>query len=291
MVEDLPIWAVLAIFLAVLLPIVGGVRLGRWWMARRDWRTPIEHLPDPVPAAWRGIVRRNVPLAGRLPEADFERLLKIMQVFLRSKRIEGAGGLEITEEIAVTIAAQACFLLLWLEVGCYPGLKTVLVYPGSVRQKRPGVDVSGGFGVSEGPQAIRGESWGRGGMVVLAWDAARHGAYDPSDGENLVFHEFAHQLDQDAGEADGVPVGVKLPLLSVWSRVIDERLEYLRDAVRDGVETVMRPYGATNRAEFFAVATEAFFERPRQLRASKPDLYEQLADLYGVDPVEHPAWS
>lgn len=86
-------------------------------------------------------------------------------------------------------------------------------------------------------------------------------------------------------------MGVKVPLLSVWSRVIDDRLEYLRDAVRDGVETVMRPYGATNRAEFFAVATEAFFERPRELRASKPDLYEQLADLYGVDPVEHPAWS
>ena len=272
--------------LATLGLIGGALVLARRALRGFRWTRPVRLSPDPVPEPWEEIVRGNVPLTRQLSDADFARLLKLVQVFLASKRIDGAGGLEMTEEIRVTIAAQACLLVLWLEVGLFPGLRTVIVYPGTVVARR----VDGGMhtGVltrDQGPTPILGESW-RHGVVVLSWDSSRQGAFDPRDGKNVVFHEFAHQLDQETGEADGVPVGLRLSSMKPWAEVLEARFQQLTRARDAGEPTVMDTYGATNRGEFFAVATEVFFERPHQLRESKPDLYDLLRDFYRVDPAD-----
>lgn len=263
-----------------------AVFLGQRVLLSLSWTRPVRLLKHPVPLSWAGIVRSNVPLSKELRGPDFERLLKLVQVFLKKKHIEGAGGLEMTEEIAVTIAAQACFLLLWLQVGLYPALRTVIVYPGTVVPRYSQRVYEHGSVEQEGDEdPILGQSWGQG-VVVLSWDSAQRGAFDPRDGKNVVFHEFAHQLDQETGAADGLPVGLRLSSLKPWAEVIERRFRQLETAERSGQDTVLDTYGATNHAEFFAVATEAFFEKPSQLRRSQPDLYAHLREFYGVDPAE-----
>ncbi len=270
---------------AVLLLLGGGLLIGQRVVRSIRWSNPVRLLPDPVPETWAGIVRELFPLARGLRPDDFDRLLKLAQVFLKEKRIEGAGGLVITEEMRVAIAAQACFLLLWLEVGLYPGLETVLVYPSTVVPREAGlVPHRGAFGVQRPNLPVVGQSW-RQGIVILSWDSVEDGAADPTDGRNVVLHEFAHQLDQESGEAEGTPAGLRASRLKPWAQMIERDLGRLEAAVREGAETVLDPYGATNKAEFFAVATETFFEKPRQLRASDPDLYAFLSDFYGVDPA------
>jgi len=271
---------------AALLLLGGGLLLGQRMVRSMQWRSPVRLLPDPLPEGWAEIVRRHFPLARGLRPEDFQRLLKLAQVFLREKRIEGAGGLRITEEIRVAIAAQACFLLLWLEVGLYPGLKTVLVYPSTVVPRdASSFSRMGTFTVQNPHQPILGQSW-RQGVVILTWEGVERGAADPTDGQNVVLHEFAHQLDQETGEADGIPAGVRVSRLKPWAHVIERDLGRLRAAASKGFETVLNPYGATNEAEFFAVATETFFEKPKQLRASDPELYALLSEYYGVDPAD-----
>jgi len=269
----------LAAFLTLASVIGAGVWLGPRLLVSARWHRPIRLLPDPVPPTWAAIIRENVPISRQLRDDDFERLLKLAQAFLARKHVEGAGGFEVTEEARVTIAAQACLLLLWRNTGLYPGLRTVIVYPGSVvpryadRESRWAEDP---------PEPVLGQSWQQG-VVILSWDGARRGAFDPRDGHNVVFHEFAHQLDQESGTSDGLPVGVPLSSLKPWAEVMERRFRQLRKAARRGSETVLDTYGATNPAEFFAVATEAFFEKPKELRAKKPDLYALLVEFYGVD--------
>ncbi|MEJ2541809.1 MAG: zinc-dependent peptidase [Gemmatimonadota bacterium] len=282
MIDPMGLLAVLAA-----LGLMGGTLvLGRRLTRGVRWTRPVRLRAEPVPDGWEEIVRGNVPLTRKLSDADFTRLLKLVQVFLATKRIDGAGGLRMTEEIRVTIAAQACLLVLWLEVGLFPGLQTVVVYPGTVVARRVGGGMhTGVLTENQGPTPILGESW-RHGVVVLSWDSSRQGAFDPRDGKNVVFHEFAHQLDQETGEADGVPVGLRLSSMKPWAEVLEARFQQLTRARDQGEPTVMDTYGATNRGEFFAVATEVFFEKPQQLRESKPDLYDLLRDFYRVDPAE-----
>jgi hypothetical protein len=272
---------------AVLLTIVligATLLVGQRLALRMRWTRPLALPEDPVPDGWADLVRERFPLAGDLAPEDFERLLELVQLFLRTKHIEGASGLEVTDEIRVTIAAQACFLVLWLDVGLYPALKTVIVYPSTMVPRYTGERWRYGEMQGEEEQPILGQSWTQG-VVILAWDNVRHGALDPRDGQNLVFHEFAHQLDQEVGGADGVPVGLPLSALKPWAEVIERRFRQLAKAERTGRRSVLDAYGATNQAEFFAVATEAFFEKPHALRAKKPDLYALLVELYRVDPA------
>jgi len=240
---------------------------------------------EPFPPEWSAIIARNVPFFGRLPEADQEELLRHMLVFLDEKRFEGCGGLEITDEIRVTVAAQACLLLLHRETDYYPDLEVILVYPWAYRSAAPEV-VEGGI-VVEGGHGRLGESWSRG-VVVLSWDGVLAGAADMSDGHNLVLHELAHQLDQESGASDGAPELPKDSMYAAWARVLGSEYERLIDDDAHLRRTVIDPYGATNPAEFFAVVTEAFFEKPRQLRAKHPELYAQLQAYYQQDPA---GWS
>jgi Mlc titration factor MtfA (ptsG expression regulator) len=240
-----------------------------------------------IPPVWRSILARNVPIFGRLPPEDQTELLGHLQVFLAEKRFEGCGGLELTDEIRVTIAAQACLLLLHRKTDYYPQLMTILVYPSgySAYEQR---HVEGQIW-EEGWRRRLGHTarWLR--VVVLAWDAAKHGGADPSDGRNLVLHEFAHQLDFENYASDGTPLLATRSDYLAWARVMSAEFKALRVADEAGTPTMLDTYGATDPAEFFAVSTEAFFERPRALRAHHPKLYAELARFFRQDPVAYSA--
>jgi len=238
---------------------------------------------QPFPPAWLAIIERDVPMYARLSLEDRAELLRRVLVFLAEKNFEGAGGLEMTDEIRVTIAAQACILLLRLdEDEYYPRLRSIVVYPSAYRVPR---EQREGAVIHEGEAVHLGESWQHG-AVVLAWNSARRGAADPRDGQNVILHEFAHQLDQEDGAADGTPELERWAFYAPWARVLSEHYLGLRRAARGGGRTVLDKYGATNEAEFFAVATEVFFERPALLRSRHPELYEELSRYFGQDPAE-----
>jgi len=236
---------------------------------------------------WLATVESNVPFFHRLSASDQAELLGNIQVFLAEKRFEGCGGLELTDEIRVTIAAQACLLLLHRKTDYFPRLLTILVYPStySVEEKRP---VEGPVW-EEGRMTRLGETGRTLGSMVLSWDATKSGAGDPSDGKNVVFHEFAHQLDYENYAADGVPGLVTREQQLSWREVMRSEFASLRAADETGIPTLLDTYGATNPAEFFAVSTEAFFERPCALRARHPKLYAELQRYFRQDPVEYSA--
>jgi len=258
----------------------------RAMISGRRWIRPVRFLEEPIPPEWAEIMHERFPLSRQLTESERTRLLRYVQLFLHEKNIEGCNGLEITDEIRVTIAAQACYLLLGLNAGCYPDLKTVLVYRRAYIPKENTLDQArvGTGGVQRPPQARLGESWLHG-TVVLSWDATVSGAANFRDGRNVVFHEFAHRLDQQDGVADGLPAALEISSLQTWAELIGKHHERLKKARKKFRRTVLQKYGATNRAEFFAVATEAFFEKPHQLHKKAPDLYAEFADFYGRDPA------
>jgi Mlc titration factor MtfA (ptsG expression regulator) len=237
---------------------------------------------QPFPEAWAGILRQNAPFYQRLAPADQRELEGHIQVFLAEKKFEGCDGLRITDEIRVTIAAHACLLLLHQDTDYYPLLVSILVYPHHFvlpyYQRGPaGV-------VEEGHTDHLGLSW-REGIVILAWDEVKHRACDIHDGRNVVFHEFAHQLDAEDGSSNGAPVLPRRSMYVAWARILGrDYAELVRDA-EAGRPSFLDTYGATNPAEFFAVATEFFFEAPRQLRASHPELYDELKLYYRQDPA------
>jgi hypothetical protein len=216
---------------------------------------------------------------------DQKELLGHVQVFLSEKRFEGCAGLELTDEIRLTIATQACLLLLHRKTNYYPRLLTILVYPsGYLVERNEPVD---GVIWEEGKEGRLGETAPQMRSLVLAWDAACYGALDPSDGKNLVLHEFAHQLDFEDFVADGVPALGSRNDKRSWAEVMAMEFAALRAADETGIPTLLDSYGAINPAEFFAVATEAFFERPLALRQRRPQLFAELQRFYRQDPTAY----
>ena len=245
-----------------------------WWVRRRRNRL----RAPPFPAAWRRILRRRVPAVARLPYHLQRRLKAHIQVFVAEKAFIGCQGPAITDEVRVTIAAQACLLLLGhAQPDCYPRLAQILVYPDTFVTQRE--QALGNGLVHEQRLSMSGESWSQG-QVILSWADVLSGAADPADGHNVVLHEFAHQIDQDTGIADGRPWRPTPALRQRWAAVMDAAFERLRQEP----STVIDAYGATQPAEFFAVVTELFFERPQALAAEAPDVYGELRELFGVDP-------
>lgn len=238
--------------------------------ARRRRRLRASPFPEP----WRRLLHAHVPLLARLDAMQRTEVEGHIQVFLAEKAFVGAAGLEVTEEMRLVVAAQAALLLLGRSIDAYRGLHRVVIYPTSFTVRVKTTLASGV--VIERDQARRGESW-TGGDVVLAWDAVRHGAREATDGDNVTLHEFAHQLDQEDGTADGVPTLDGHSAWAVWSRAFHGAWT---DLQQDGHAHALDAYGATHPAELFAVATEAYFERPALLRARQPALYEALADFY-----------
>ena len=234
------------------------------------------------PDGYTQIVERNVPLYRHLPDELKRELGGLVNVFLSEKRFEGCGGLEITDEIKVTIAAQASMLLLNRKTRYFSRLRTILVYPHTYVAKMVSSD---GRVTVDGHSVRLGESW-QNGPVVLAWDSVTGGTSNITDARNVVLHEFAHQLDQEDGVADGAPILEHRSRYAAWAAVLSEEYEALQAKSRKRRRSVMSKYGATNPAEFFAVATETFFEKPRQMRKRHPDLYDELREYYRLDPAE-----
>ena len=241
----------------------------------------------PFPAEWLDIVRRRVVVFGRLSQTDQRELLEHIQVFLAEKRFEGCAGLEITDEIRLTIAAHACLLLLRRRTKYFPSLLTILLYPSTylVNEER---NVEGPIW-EQGKVPRLGETGRTMGSMVLAWDAVESGANDPSDGKNVVLHEFAHQLDYENGATDGAPALATREQQRSWRDVMRSEFASLRAADDTGIPTLLDTYGAMNPAEFFAVSVEAFFERPAALRATHPRLYAELQRYFNQDPIEYSA--
>ena len=239
----------------------------------------------PFPDDWLVTIKRNVAFFHRLSGSDQVELLGHVQVFLAEKRFEGCDGLEITDEVRVTIAAQACLLLLHRNTDYFPRLLTILVYPSTyVAEERRHLH---GHVWQEGKMARLGETGRWLGAMVLAWDAVKSGAADSSDGKNVVLHEFAHQLDYENYADDGAPALATRAQQLSWQEVMRAEFASLRAADETGIPTLLDTYGATNPAEFFAVSTEAFFERPRALRIRHPRLYAELRSYFNQNPIEY----
>ena len=259
--------------------------LGVFWMLRRvAFRARRRKLlAQPMPDEWDAILRENFPLYLSMPADLRDRLGGYVNAFLAEKNFEACGDLEaVTEEMRVTLAGQACVLLLNGRFGVFDRLRTVLLYP-NVFVGESGVDRDG---VDRGEQSRLGESWGTG-SVVFSWRHVLHGPEYVDDGHNVVLHEFAHQLDQEDGAADGVPSLGSSSAHREWAAVFREAYEQHANRRRRGRRLVIDDYGATNPAEFFAVATETFIEKPEALKERYPALYEQLCRFYELDPV---AW-
>lgn len=224
----------------------------------------------PVPPTWSGILARNAPFVARLSDATRAKLHGDMQVLLAEKHFIPAGGMAIDEEVRVTIVAAAARLVLNLDVDRYDAVTEFVVYPGAYRHP----DRDG---------AILGEAHGRVGVVVLAWDAVRRGLRDERDGLDTATHEFAHVLDARDGLFDGTPELHAREDYRPWATVMQARFSQLRRGDR-ALRKALRDYGATNEAEFFAVVSEVYFERPALLRTRAPDLYAVLARFYGAPP-------
>ena len=236
----------------------------------------------PVPEAWHSIIKRNAPLIAALDETDRAELFGHAHVLLNEQRFEGCTGLTMTEEIRVTIAALASVLLLHRDTNYFPALRSIIVYPESYLA--PLNEEQDDGTVIEGEEPRDGESWHEG-SLALSWADVLEGAAHPGDGYNLVLHEFAHQLDGETGDEDGMPRLNTRELRAQWQVVFGREFETLRRAVEDKRSTLLDDYGAESPAEFFAVATECFFELPHDLIQAHPELYELLKTYYRQDPA------
>ncbi len=235
----------------------------------------------PLPQGVEEILSRNVGLYSLLPDDLREQLHGHVNVFLDEKRFLGLGGQEIMPEVAITIAGTACMLLLNREPSYFPGFSSILVYPDIYEADQVDYD-----GVVETRKRSRraGESWHRG-PVVLSWSSVLQGAVNAGDGYNVVLHEFAHKLDEESSGTNGQPILHAAGHYQEWAEVLGREYRSFADRVSRRKNKVIDEYGLTSPAEFFAVATESFFEKATAMQRRLPDLYEQLKKFYSVDPA------
>ena len=247
------------LFCTLALLLIVGLLGQPYWLSWRRNRL----RAGAFPASWRKILQQHVPLVRRLPASLQLQLKKHMQVFIAEKTFIGCGGLHVTDEMRVVIAAQACLLILNRATDYFANVRQILVYPNVFVVNRTSVD---GAGVQqESRQALAGESWSQG-QVILSWQDTLEGAAVSDDGRNVVIHEFAHQLDQENGAAHGA-------------------YAHLQAEMRHGIQGLLDHYGAQDPAEFFAVVSEVFFERGNELAMAYPALYLELKGYYKVDPA------
>lgn len=235
---------------------------------------------------WLPILKTNVPYYRHLPVEFQQKLQGLTQIFVDEKQFEGCAGLKLTDEIKVSIAAQASILMLGMDdlSYFYEDLRSVLVYPQQyvARVKKR----NNGFFVEEGFEQRHGEAWSHG-YVILAWDQVRKGASDIHDGQNLVFHEFAHQLDYEFGATNQIESDRNHSAYLSWAQILGHEYKNFINSLQKNQQTLINSYGATNTAEFFAVVTELFFEKPHELKQKHPRLYSQFSEFYQQDPVQY----
>lgn len=246
--------------------------LKRWWMRGK-----------PFPDSWQHILDEKVPYCQKLPESYQEILRQRMMVFIHEKLFEGCGGLKMTEQIKVIISAYACILILEETSDYYPDLQTILVYPDDYLAPVHEEDESGI--ITTGSEARKGESWDTG-SIVLSWRDIEENIYDEKNYQNLIFHEFAHQLDQHYGLTAGINLEGEVTQKNEWNDILAASYKELRRKVKMKKSSVLDVYGVSEPAEFFAVATEAFFLNPCRLKKENSKLYRQLFDFYKIDPSQ-----
>jgi MtfA peptidase len=237
----------------------------------------------PFPPAWEHNLERRVPLYGRLPEQDRRELKGAIQIFLAEKSFDGCGGFVITDEVRLTVAAQACLLLLHRETDYFPGLSSIVIYPREYLAPQADVDESGV--VTEWTDLLSGES-SRVGTVVLSWEDVMDEGLETHESYNVVLHEFAHQLDAEDGITSGAPLLPRRSRNRTLSEVLESGFQRLKDEVLHGRATVLDPYGEDSLEEFFAVATECFFIRPLSLREWDFCLFTELVRYYRQNPAQ-----
>ena len=237
---------------------------------------------QPFPPAWRDILRRRMPAFVELPADVQLRLKKLAQVLIAEKPFIGCAGLVVTDEMRVLVSVQAALLLLRRGTGYFPPLRQVLIYPGAFVVDRSNADAAGL--VHEERRALAGESWQQG-QVLLSWQDVLAGAADPHDGRNVVIHEFAHQLDQESGAANGAPWLREPERRARWAQVMGGEFQALQTRLAQKESGLIEPYAATDAAEFFAVVSELFFERPAELALAHRALFAELCGFYGVNPL------
>ncbi|MGE0607445.1 MAG: zinc-dependent peptidase [Pirellulales bacterium] len=255
------------------------------WLRNRRRR---QRRAAPFPSEWQRILAENVRLYALLTAEDQEKLRERIKIFVPEKKWVGCADQPINDEVQVTIAAQACLLLLGVEESyCFDDLLSILVYPNTYTQPPK---MRQHQLVVEEQVATLGEAWKRG-PIVLTWAEALRGGRQPHDGHLLVIHEFAHHVDGLDGDMDGTPPLRTSPEYHRWDHVV--RVEYNRlvRQTQQGRATLLDQYGASSRAEFFAVASECFFGRPLELRQQHTDLYEILQNLYRQDPAQWPGYA
>jgi len=239
------------------------------------------HRRRGLPDDWPAIVEANVAVWHVLADDEREVLEATTDWLLRHKHWEAASRFALTDEITVTIAMQAALLVLRLDVDQYREVSAIVVYPTAMQSR--GVRAGPVRGtVSDDVLPVLGEAHNLRGPVLLAWDEARAASRNPGHGHNVVYHEFAHKLDMLDDTLDGTPPLEGRADLDRWVEVCTEAYAALRAGTH---RPPLQPYGATNPAEFFAVATEAFFDVPVALRDHEPRLYELFRDFYKQDPV------
>lgn len=290
----------IAVVGSVALLIAGGVFVVAPLLRRLVMQKAAHAAAVAIDPHWFAVIHESVPATRHLTGEERTRLLKASRDLLTTRHWEGSGGLDLTDDMRLVIAAQACLLTLEVPGEPYPGLREVLVYPAGFLPKRacdPRKWVV--TSASERPVPELGEAWGNG-SIVLGWEAALEGARDPRDGQNLVIHEFAHQFSYDhhlvpisiseavvlagnAGFGTFTEPSPVVPDVDAWRRVLEE--SYDRLCAKGAAPTTLDKYGTTNLDEFFAVASEAFFERPAQLAKEDGALYAQLVALYRQDPA------
>ena len=265
----------MTVFLILLL--VGAGAFGFRYWSRKQIRKSL--LASALSEHQRTIVAEQVPLTRKLPSELRGQLEGKINAFLNQVEFIGCNGLEVNEEMQLSIAAQACLLVVNSDTW-YDHLSTILIYPGAFKSRQT---EHSGYVVTERETVRSGESWSRG-PVILSWAHTKQGAINDMDGHNVVFHEFAHQIDDLSGHTDGVPNLNRNQSFAAWERVFLKAYASHVEHVQAGRKTVFDAYGAVGHEEFFAVAVEVFFERPAALKRKEPAVYEQLALLFRLEP-------
>lgn len=248
-----------------------------WFRSRRRKRL----LAQPFPPEWQEILDSNVRQYALLPPDLQETLRECVQIIVAEREWVGCRGLDVTDEMRVTIAAHASLLLLGNPGYYFERVPSVLLYPTAYRRPQQ----RGSSGIVDEEVGILGESWHRG-SIVLAWPVVLEDCLAEPDGSNLVIHEFSHHLDGLDGATEGIPPLPSQAAHDEWERVLDAEYERLLDDLSAGRRTLLDPYASESKTEFFAVASECFFELPVELRARHPALYRVLAKFYRLDPAE-----
>jgi Mlc titration factor MtfA (ptsG expression regulator) len=271
--ELLVVLATLAIPVVIVLVWFGRIQWGR--------RRRAKLRQQPAPALVIETLEQRVGIYSQLPDELKAQLHGHINVFLDEKRFLGLGGLEITDEMCIIVAGLACVLLLNRDATYYPGFSSILLYP----KAYVSTDVRYDGEVEVRREMTRaGESWHRG-PVVLSWDDVMQGAANVGDGYNVVLHEFAHKLDEENDGTNGLPILTEQSHYDEWAAVLGREYKSLETRVSRGKNRVLDEYALTSPPEFFAVATESFFEKSRAMQERLPDLYEQLRNFYRVDPA------